>query len=244
MPVVLSKIDCSNVSTVLTITEASIITFAGSNSSSASVTPPGGEPTRISGPYQALAAGDYTLSIQGSCDTGAVTVEPMLAAGGGGGSPQSDGTSEWYVDASGDPIYVIKIYDEDTGVTTFQDPSGNPLVPGVDFFPKHDTELVTLEQELCAVVDSPPDLPNIGDPAGSLYQVGDKIKWFFVSDPQIFPPTSLIQTVWNLTQGQFPNAPFFYEYDGTVLNGVQPPSSDFGTCVLSPTITMVDNCVV
>jgi hypothetical protein len=94
--------------------------------------------------------------------------------------------------------------------------------------PCPDDEYVTEQVEFCAVADSPADYPNLGDPVGTAYQIGDRIvAEFAVNVHDATNPT--IGAYKNLSNGTYPQ-PFYYAVNGTDLIGTFPDPADFGDC--------------
>jgi hypothetical protein len=92
-----------------------------------------------------------------------------------------------------------------------------------------DKELLQDTNTLCALVDSPADYPNVGDPVGTAYSAGDKIVFqYAVNSENVFTP--ILTAVKNLSNGTYP-LPFYMENNGVVVIGTTPPNpADFSAC--------------
>lgn len=94
---------------------------------------------------------------------------------------------------------------------------------------KCDKEYVQDSQQRCAIVASPVDYPNVGDPAGTAYNIGDKVIFQFVTDVDNIFNHKLV-AIKNLSNNTYP-VPFYLEVNGVVVFGTtQPNPADFGDC--------------
>ncbi len=128
--------------------------------------------------------------------------------------------------------FLRKVTTSSTGTVTIQDTlldGTTPYVPSGTVGKCIDEEFYNDQTNLCAIADSPADYPNLGDPAGTAYQIGDKIQiQFLVEVHNVMNP--VLSSYKNLSNGSFPS-PFYLSINGVDLLGSFPNPADFSSCV-------------
>lgn len=127
--------------------------------------------------------------------------------------------------------FLRKITTSATGVVTNTD----TLLDGITPYVVTGTVGTCLDEEfysditnLCAIADSPVDYPNVGDPIGTAYQIGDKILIQYLIEAHN-PLNPVISAYKNLSNGSFPQ-PFWLNLNGTDVLGSFPNPADFSAC--------------
>jgi hypothetical protein len=140
--------------------------------------------------------------------------------------------------------FLRRLNVDEAGVTTVSDTTLDGVTPYVvtgTVAKCIDEEYYSDINTFCALVDSPIDYPNVGDPAGTAYQAGDKVLiQFLIESHNVFTP--YIVAYKNMSNGTFP-VPFYLEIAGSIVIGTAPPNpADFGDCPDKSCIKVEPRC--